>query len=116
MSNSTTVTRDGIVFEAAQRLNIVGTGQSLDPEYGARIDAAFDPLINQLATDGICNVVDDMNIPNAWFDGLSGLLANQSASVAGASFDPTIKGYYEGMLKRVSSSRPTYVIQEAEYF
>jgi hypothetical protein len=116
MSDSTTVTRDGIVFEAAQRLNIVGTGQPLDPEYAARIDATFDPLINQLAVDGICNVVDDMNIPNVWFDGIAGLLANQCASVSGASFDPTIKGYYEGMLKRASSARATYVVQEAEYF
>lgn len=114
--SGTTNTRDEIVREAAERLSIVGTGQSLEPEYAARIDANFDPLINQLASDGIANVVDDLFIPSQWFDSLAGLLANMCASIAGAQFDPTIKEYYEKRLARTTSSRASFVVQEAEYF
>jgi len=111
-----TKTRDALVREAAEKLNIVGTGQPLEADYGDRINNNVDPLFMQLATDGICEVVNDQFIPSEWFDALAGLLANVSASVAGKNYDPQIKDYYESRLRRLTSSGPSYAVQEAEYF
>ena len=111
-----TKTRDELIREAAERLNIVGTGQELEEEYADRININTDPLFAQLLADGVCNVVNDQFIPNEWFDALSGLLANVSAAVAGKSFDPGIKQFYEAQLRRLTSSRPSYAVLESEYF
>jgi len=112
----TTKTRTELVREAADKLNIVGTGQELEAEYAEKIDNNVDPLFMQLATDGICEVANDGYIPAEWFDAIAGLLANVSASVGGKTFDPQIKDYYESRLRRLTSSGPSYVVQEAEYF
>lgn len=111
-----TKTRTELVREAADKLSIVGTGQALEAEYAEKLDNNVDPLFMQLATDGICTVVNDNNIPSEWFDALAGLLANVSAVVGGKTFDPQIKDYYELRLRRLTSSGPSYVVQEAEYF
>jgi len=112
----TTKTRTELIREAAERLKIVGTGQSLEAEYSERLDLNVDPLFMQLAADGICEVVNDNFIPAEWFDALVGLLANMCAALGGSGFDPRLKEYYEIQLKRLTSSRPSYNVQEAEYF
>lgn len=111
-----TKTRTELVREAADKLNIVGTGQSLEADYAEKIDNNIDPLIAQLGNDGICNVVNTEYIPAEWFEALSGLLANICAPVAGKGFDPRLKEYYEMQLKRLTSSGPSYAVQDAEYF
>jgi hypothetical protein len=111
-----TKTRAQLIREAADKLNIVGTGQVLEAEYAERIDNNVDPLLLQLASDGICEVVSDDAIPSEWFDSISGLLANISAPVGGKGFDPQVKLFYEMMLRRITASSPSYVVQEAEYF
>jgi len=109
-------TRTELVREAADKLKIVGTGQPLEDEYAVKLDEAIDPLFMQLASDGICEVVDDNAIPGEWFDALAGLLANVSAPLGGINYQPEIKEYYETRLRRLTASRPTYAVQEAEYF
>jgi hypothetical protein len=111
-----TKTRSELVREAADKLNIVGTGQALEAEYSERIDNNVDPLLMQLAADGICEVVNDQFIPSEWFDSIAGLLANVSSAIGGKNYDPGAKQFYEMMLRRVTSSGPTYNVQEAEYF
>jgi len=108
--------RHDLIQEAADKLNIVDTGQSLEPDYADKIDTNIDPLLMQLAADGICEVVNDKEIPSEWFDAIAGLLANICAPVAGKGYDPQIKQYYEAQLRRLTSSGPTYNVQEAEYF
>lgn len=111
-----TKTRYELIREAADKLNIVGTGQDLDADYASKIDNNVDPLILQLAADGICEIANDEFIPSEWFDSVAGLLANISAPVAGKNYDPGIKQFYEMTLKRLTASSPTYGVQEAEYF
>lgn len=111
-----TKTRKELLREAADKLNIVGTGQSLEAEYAEKLDNNTDPLLMQLAADGICEVVNDGEIPSEWFDSIAGLLANVSAPIAGKNYDPNIKQYYEATLRRLTSSGPSYNVQEAEYF
>ena len=109
-------TRTEVIREAAERLGIVGTGQVLEAEYADRLSINLDPLLMQLTIDEICPAVDDQAIPAEWFDALSGLLANQSASLGGRQYDPQIKAFYESMLRRLNSSGPSYNVQEVEYF
>ena len=111
-----TKNRSELIREAADKLNIVGTGQALEADYEDRIDRNVDPLLMQLASDGICNVVNDGFIPAEWFDCIAGLLSNVCAPVGGKIFDPRIKDYYEILLRRITSSSPSYAVQEAEYF
>jgi hypothetical protein len=111
-----TKTRYELINEAADKLNIVGTGQPLDEDAAAKIDRNVDPLLMQLASDSICEVVNDNQIPSEWFDSIAGLLANICSPIGGKNFDPGIKQFYENMLKRVTSSGPSYNIAEAEYF
>lgn len=111
-----TKTRTELVREAADKLNIVGTGQALEAEYSEKLDNNVDPLFMQLAADGICSIVNDNFIPSEWFDALSGLLANVCAPLGGKNFDPRIKEYYEMQLKRTTSSRPSYAVMDTEYF
>ena len=112
----TTKTRDELIREAADKLNIVGTGQPLEADYAAKLQNAIDPLFMQLASDNIAEVVNDTAIPSEWFDSLAGLLANVCAHIGGKNFDPNVKQYYEMMLKRVNAMGPSYNVQEAEYF
>lgn len=111
-----TRTKEELVREAADKLNIVGTGQVLEEEYAEKLRGSLDPLLMQLSRDGICNVVDPLSIPSEWFDALAGLLANVASALGGKNYDPRIKEFYEMQLKRTTSSDPTYAIQEAEYF
>ena len=112
----TTKTRTELVREAADKLNIVGTGQTLEAEYADKLDGNVDPLFMQLGSDGICEVASDDDIPAEWFDSLAGLLANVSAPVAGRPFDPSVKEYYESRLRRLTSTGPSYNVMENEYF
>jgi hypothetical protein len=112
----TTKTRFELIHEAADKLNIVGTGQGLEAEYSNKLDNNVDPLLMQLARDGICEVVNDGYIPAEWFDSIAGLLANVCAPIAGKNYDPNIKEYYEKTLRRLTSTGPTYATQEGQYF
>ena len=111
-----TKSRYELIREAAEKLNIVGTGQVLEAEYADRLSFNVDPLIMQLTADGICDVATAEAIPSEWFDSIAGLLANQCASLGGKTYDPAVKQFYEGMLRRVTASGPTYNVQEADYF
>jgi|SRR5215475_7044981 len=111
-----TKTRTELIREAADKLNIVGTGQSLEAEYSAKLDSNIDPLFMQLAQDSICEVVNDQEIPSEWFDSLAGLLANICAPLGGKNYDPQIKMYYELTLRRLTSGGPSYAVLESEYF
>ena len=113
---NTTKTRTQLIREAAEKLNIVGTGQVLEAEYSQRFDDSIDPLFMQLAKDGICEVVNDELIPSEWFDALAGLLGNICAPLGGKGYDPRIKDFYEMQLRRLTSSLPSYGVQEVEYF
>jgi hypothetical protein len=111
-----TKSRHELIREAADKLNIVGTGQPLEAEYADRLSFNVDPLIMQLASDGICDVATAEEIPSEWFDSIAGLLANQCASLGGIAYSPQVKAFYEGMLRRVTASGPSYNVQETDYF
>ena len=111
-----TKNRTQLIREAAHKLQIVGTGQPLEPEYHDRIDENVDGLILQLSMDAICEVANTDFIPSEWFDAIAGLLANICAPYAGKLFQPDVKAYYEGTLRRLTSEGPHYAVLEVEYY
>jgi hypothetical protein len=108
--------RSQLIHEAADKLALVGTGQSLEPEYYEKIEANVDPLLAQLDRDGIVAVGDSENIPVEVFDPIAGLLGNVSSPLAGRNYDPQIKEYYEHILRRITSAKASYEILEGTYF
>ena len=107
--------RQQLIHEAAEKLQLVGTGQPLEPEYAAQINNNIDPLLLQLRVDKICEVGDDSAIPCEWFDAIATLLANVSAPLGGGRMDPNIKDYSERLLRRITAADPSYEILEGQY-
>lgn len=111
-----TKTRIQLVNEAASKLQVVGSGQSLEAEDGETIDAKVDDLLLQLATDEIVSVTNTDEIPAAWFDAIASLLANICADDFGKAYDPGKVTFYEAKLRRLASARPTYETLQTTYF
>lgn len=112
-----TKNRQDLLNEVAySKLRVVGTGQPLEPEYANEIEKKIDPLLAQLSVDQICHVGNSEAIPAEWFDAIAGLLANLCAPLVGKQFSPDGQAYFEKSLKRLTSSRATYEVLEAEYF
>ena len=112
----TTFTRIELKNEAASKLQIKGTGQSLEADYDAILDDKIDPLFLQLMTDGICIVGSDQAIPGEWFNALASLLANVSSLDFGLPYSPDGKRVFENELKRLTSARSSRETLETEYF
>lgn len=108
--------RTELINEAASKLQIIGSGQSVEADDSDVIDAKIDPLLLQLSADGIVEVPDDEAIPSEYFDSIATLLANNSATDFGLAYDPGVKELHERLLRRLVSSRPTYEPQRADYF
>lgn len=109
-------TREQLILEAADKLQLAGTGQPLEAEYREKINQNIEPLLAQLTRDGICEVSDSNAIPVEWFDPIAGLLANVCAPLGGKNYDPMVRDYYERTLRRITSAKPDYAILEGQYF
>src|ERR1044071_7970350 len=78
-------TREELVDEALVNLFADGgSGQSPEAEDQATVDRKVDGLLAELRTRDICDVVNDQQIPAAWFNPLAELLANECATAFGA--------------------------------
>lgn len=109
--------RQDLINEVAySKLRVAGTGQPLEPEYANEIDNKIDPLFAQLSVDQICHVGNTDAIPAEWFDAIAGLLANLCSPLVGKQFSPDAQAYFERSLLRLTSSRYTREVLEAEYF
>lgn len=108
--------RDELVQRAAQKLGIVGSGQSLEAEDGALIDDAVDALLSDLAARGVVYVADDEEIDAALFEYLAMLLANAVAEDFGKPMDAGKISFAEGRLRTIASGGPTYEVQKATYY
>lgn len=109
-------TREQLILEAADKLQLAGTGQPLEPEYRDKINSNIEPLLSQLDRDNICEIGDSNAIPVELFDPIAGLLANVCAPLGGKNYDPMIRDYYERTLRRITSAKPDYAVLEGQYF
>ena len=76
----------------------------------------LDPLIEQLAADGICVVHDPENIPDSWFLPLARLLANVAGPRFGSAMNEDAKTVDERTLRRLTAATVTYEPLKVDYF
>lgn len=112
----TTKTRAELTTEAAFLLGILESGQTLEGADSARIDINIDPLILQLAQDGVVEIFDTENIPSEYFYSLTVLLANNCGPGFGIPYSKDTKDLHEGMLRRTASSGPSYGTLPLDFF
>ena len=113
---TTTKTRDELIDRAATKLTIIGSGQSLDAEDSASIDAAIDGILGDLAARDVVEVPDDDAIPTEWFEDLAEIVAQFCGPDFGRAKDPNMIAMAERSLIKKGTPGPTYQRQTAEYF
>lgn len=111
-----TKTRAELVTEALQNLGAIGTGQAAEDDDEDFVDSKVDSLLSQLRVDQICDVSDEDEIPDEWFDSLGQLLANNCATKFGQPFDPAKKMMHESFLRRLTAARATYEPLRTTYY
>lgn len=111
-----TKTRTDLKMRAAKSLAIVEPGEALSTEDDETLDDLVDPLIAQLAADQIVYIDDSEAIDVAYFLPLARLLANMAGPDFGSPINEDAKTRDENILKRLTSTRPTYEVARGEYF
>src|SRR5687767_8519474 len=101
-------TRTQLKERAAKDLGIIEPGETLSTEDDETFDGLVDPLIAQLAADGIVYIADTEEIELEYFLPLARLLANIAGPDFGSPINEPAKMQDENTLRRMSSSRPTY--------
>jgi hypothetical protein len=85
---STALTRIALVAEAASKIGVLPSGQTLAAEDSATIDARVPTVIADLNARAVVTIADANAIPGGMFDALSAILANAaraSYELAGAA-------------------------------
>jgi len=112
----TVKTRTDLKVRAAKSLAIIEPGETLSTEDDETLDDLVDPLIAQLAQDGIIYIDDSDEIDVAYFIPLARLLANMAGPDFGSPINEEAKLRDEGILRRMASTRPTYeVLKTTDY-
>lgn len=109
-------TRTQLKERAAKDLGIIEPGETLSTEDNETFDGLVDPLVAQLAADGIAYISDTEAIDLELFLPLARLLANIAGPDFGSPINEDAKTKDEQTLRRITSAVPTYQAQIGEYF
>jgi hypothetical protein len=109
-------TRAQLVTRAAQKLLLIGSGQSLESEDAELIDQSVDAVIDDLSGRGVITILDDEAIEPAHFEWLAMCLANAVAENFGQSIDASKVLFAENRLRTLAAQLPTGEPLKAEYF
>jgi hypothetical protein len=112
----TVKTRDQLKQRAAKNLGIIEPGETLSSEDDETFDGLIDPLIAQLAQDGIAYIADTEAIELELFLPLARILANIAGPDFGSPVNKDAKDEDERTLRRLTSTDPTYQPMRGEYF
>ena len=104
----TVKTRQDLKNRAAKSLAIIEPGEALSPEDDDTLDDLVDPLIAQLAQDGIVYIDDSEEIDVVFFVPLARLLANIAGPDFGSPINEAAKFRDENELRRLAAVKPTY--------
>lgn len=104
----TVKTRQDLKNRAAKSLAIIEPGEALSTEDDETLDDLIDPLIAQLAQDGIVYIDDSEAIDVMFFMPLARLLANIAGPDFGSPINEPAKLRDENDLRRLTATRPTY--------
>lgn len=109
-------TRADLVERALKSIGALEPGEAPSPEDSDTVDGLIDPLIAQLAADQIVYIGDPDYIELELFLPLARLLANAAGPDFGSPINQEAKVVDEQILRRLSSTKPTYEVQTGEYF
>lgn len=109
-------TRDQLIERALKSIGVLMPGESPAAEDSATVDGLIDPLIAQLAADGIAYISDDDAIELALFLPLARLLANAAGPDFGSPVNQEAKAMDEQILRRLTSGKPTFETMKTDYF
>lgn len=109
-------TSEELKTEALSILTGMDPNQEPEVEELTAVGKYLDPLIEQLAADGVCVVQDIEAIPDSWFLPLARLLANVAGPRFGSPMNEDAKLIDERALRRLTAAPPTYETLRVEYF
>ena len=112
----TTKTAQELVYRALFDLGRLADNEVPSTQTFNTVDGFVDPLIEQLSADGIVGISDRDEIPLQYFLPLARLLANVSAPAFGGKTDDQLMARDQTILRRLSTSRPSYEILETTFF
>lgn len=104
----TVKTRAQLIERAAAAIGVKEPGEALSSEDYDALDNLVDPLIAQLAADGIVYISDSEEIPVEFFVPLANLLGNMAGPDFGSPVNDDAQARDERTLRRLSSTQPTY--------
>lgn len=102
--------------EALSILTGMDPNQEPEVEELTAVGKYLDPLVEQLAADGVCIVQDIEEIPDSWFLPLARLLANVAGPRFGSPMNEDAKQIDERALRRLTAAPPTYEALGGKYF
>ena len=105
-------TSTDLANEALEKRDLVGIGQSPEPEDTARMLAIYPRMKRTLESEGIYSIADDNDIDDDAFNWLAEYLAYMYKPADGDG--RRVMAEYH--LKRITASRPTYEVMKSEYF
>ncbi len=111
-----TKTRTQLIHRALAAIGALEPGEAPSTEDYATMDNLVDPLIAQLVADDVVYIDDAAAIPVAYFIPLANLLGNMAGPDFGSPVNDDAKIRDEALLKRISSTRPTYETQQGSYY
>ena len=111
-----TKTRDQLIDRAAVNLGLVQPGEALSSEDHDTLDNLVDPILSQLQADNIVYIDDSEAIDVSIFLPLAAVLANYAGPSFGEPINDGALARDQMTLKRISSTRPTYVVSEGLYY
>lgn len=109
-------TRSQLIERAAKDLGIIEPGETLSAEDQNTFDGLVDPLIAQLAAEGIVYIQDDEAIENEYFLPLARLLANIAGPDFGSPINEAAKAQDERMLRKLTAAKASSEIVKAVYY
>jgi len=121
---SDTKTRSQLIERAGINLGLVQPGEALSSEDYNTLDNLVDPLVDQLAADSVIYVQDagTSDTPSSGeieaeiFLPLAALLANFAGPSFGSPINDQAKDRDQGVLRRISATKPTYAPLQTDYF
>lgn len=112
----TSKTRAQLIERALKSIGALEPGEAPSAEDSDTIDGLIDPLIAQLAEDGIVLISDPDMIDLDVFLPFARLLANAAGPDFGSPINEQAKAMDEQTLRRLTANKPTGETLKAVYF
>lgn len=114
-----TFSRAQFYIQVLDNLGALAIGQSVESEDEARINLGAGAAFDALDKEGIYGARGEYEqdvIPGAAFHGLARYVANEIGRPYGVPYSDDIRISAEAALRRAFAGKPTYAVQEAQYF